>query len=76
MMIVKMPGRVKPAFRGYIGIDCLSAQTPEARQRELRVYKAAQEIEPVEIAPPTDACKYWTRRVLANRHRREPLPNV
>jgi len=40
MVIVKMPGRVKPAFHRYIGIDFSGAETPDSSLKGLRVYEA------------------------------------
>lgn len=63
-MIIKVPKRIKPAFRCYIGIDYPGAQTPEASLKGLRVYEAERESEPVEVEPPLGPPKYWTRRDL------------
>jgi hypothetical protein len=54
-----------PAFNRYIGIDYSGAQTPTASLKGLRVYLAAGEARPVEVAPPPSPRKYWTRKGIA-----------
>jgi hypothetical protein len=65
MVIVKMPGRVKPAFHRYIGIDYSGAETPDSSLKGLRVYEADREFLPVEVEPPPSPRKYWTGRDIA-----------
>ncbi len=65
MVIVKMPERIKPSFRRYIGIDYSGAKTPDDSLKGLRVYEASRESLPVEVEPPPSPRKYWIRRVLA-----------
>ena len=52
MVIVKMPERIKPSFRRYIGIDYSGAKTPDDSLKGLRVYEASRESLPVEVEPP------------------------
>jgi len=54
-----------PAFDRYIGIDYSGAQTPTSSLKGLRVYMADRASPPVEVLPPPSACKYWTRRGIA-----------
>ncbi len=65
MVVIRMPERVKPSFKRYIGIDYSGAATPETSLKGLRVYEATRESLPVEVQPPSSPRKYWTRRGLA-----------
>ncbi|HOP40906.1 MAG TPA: hypothetical protein PLI53_07675 [Geobacteraceae bacterium] len=65
MMIVKMPDRIVPSFRRYIGIDYSGAETAVSSLKGLRVFEADCESLPVEVEPPPSPRKYWTRRGLA-----------
>ncbi len=79
MVILKMPERIKPAFRRYIGIDYSGAETPDSSLKWLRVYEAGHTLLPQEVAPPPGPRKYWTRRGLAQwllERLSEPVPTI
>jgi hypothetical protein len=52
-------------FARYIGIDYSGAEVPEAGLTGLRVYVAADERAPVEVAAPRAVGKWWTRKAIA-----------
>ncbi len=52
-------------FSRYIGIDYSGAQTPTSSLTGLRAFVASPDDPPQEVLPPPSACKYWTRRGLA-----------
>ncbi len=49
MVTVKMPVRIKPSFRRYIGIDYSGTKIPDDSLKGLRVYEASREFLPVEV---------------------------
>lgn len=53
------------AFQRYIGIDYSGAETPTSSLKGLRIYEAASEIEPHEVAPPPSPKRHWTREGIA-----------
>jgi len=54
-----------PAFARTIGIDYSGAETPTASLKGLRVYLADGDALPVEVPPPPNPRKYWTRKGIA-----------
>jgi hypothetical protein len=53
------------AFPRTIGIDYSGAETPTAGLKGLRVYMAGGDGLPVEVPPPPNVRKYWTRKGIA-----------
>jgi hypothetical protein len=52
-------------FERYFGIDYSGAETPSSNLKGLRLYAATSAELPVEISPPINTGKFWTRRRLA-----------
>ena len=55
-----------PQFTRYVGIDYSGAQVATAALKGLRVYSADAKSPPVEVPPPPDLKKYWTRKAVAH----------
>jgi hypothetical protein len=51
-------------FERYFGIDYSGAETPSSNLKGLRLYAATRAELPVEISPPINTGKFWTRRRL------------